>query len=148
MFRISHKFRGVISVGHCETVEKVLFEHSSVVQDFCFLESFFPEGPIYLCHYFHNYPQTLYYLLKILLSHTIVYYFFYVMNHTVQNPLYVDFNFAPEGKAVQSLLGSDIGIYGFNNGNALRIYFASFFTVYLYKHCFGKIGFFSSDWNI
>jgi hypothetical protein len=67
------------------------------------------------------------------------------MNHTVQNPLYVDFNFAPEGKAVQSLVGSDIGIYGFNNGNALRIYFASFFTVYLFNHCFGKIGLFSSE---
>ena len=31
------------------------------------------------------------------------------MNHTVQNPLYIDFNFASKGKAVQSLVGSDEG---------------------------------------
>lgn len=58
---------------------------------------------------------------QILLSHNIVHYFFYVMNHTVQHPLHVDLNFASKGKAVQSLVGSDIGIYGFNNGNALII---------------------------
>ena len=141
----------VVSNGqiYSEIVEKAFFEHSILSQILIFLgPELLREKAIFLfCHSFW-YPRAIYHPIRTSLSHCIVGYFLYVVYHAVEHPLNADFNLTPECKTIHSLLGSDIGKHGFHDGHALRIYLAAFFTVYLFKHGFGKIVFRRTNRNI
>jgi hypothetical protein len=53
---------------------------------------------------------------------------FDVMNHTVQQPLDIYFDFSPEGKTVQALLSPDIGKNRLGYGEPLWVNLSSFST--------------------
>ena len=56
------------------------------------------------------------------------------MDHAVQQPLDIYFDFPPEGKTVQALLGSDIGKNRFGYGEPLRVNLSSLLGVDLGGH--------------
>ena len=94
----------------------------------------------YICLPFLScYLWAIYSPVKTSLSCGIVHYFLNIMYHAIQHPLNVDFNLSSEGKAVHSLLGSDIGKHRFHDSHALRINLTTPVAVDLFKHGFGKI---------
>ena len=64
----------------------------------------------------------------------------YIVNHAVQKPLDIYFDFSPERKSVKALLSSDVGKDGFSHGEALRVNLAPQFAINLAGHSLGKIG--------
>ena len=65
---------------------------------------------------------------------------FYVVDHAIQEPLDIYFDFSPERKSVQALLSSDVGKNGFGRGETLRINLAPQFAINLAGHSLGKVG--------
>ena len=59
---------------------------------------------------------------------------FDVMNHAVQQPLDIHFDFAPEGKTIQTFLSPDIGKNWFDYGEPLRVNLSSCLGVDLGGH--------------
>ncbi len=59
---------------------------------------------------------------------------FDVMNHAVQQPLDIHFDFSPKGKTVQAFLGSDIGKNRFGYSEPLRVNLSSYLGVDLGGH--------------
>jgi hypothetical protein len=69
----------------------------------------------------------------------------YIVNHAVQEPLDIYFDFFSEGKPVQALVSSDVGKDRFGHREALRVNLAPQFTVNLAGHPPGKVGEFNPN---
>jgi hypothetical protein len=70
---------------------------------------------------------------------------FDMVNHALQEPLDIYFGFAPEGKSVQALLGSEVGQDWFRHGETLREDLSPPFTGNLAGHPLGKVREFYPD---
>lgn len=71
------------------------------------------------------------------LSKAIIHDLFDVMDHAVQQPLDIYFDFAPEGKTVQALLSPEVGKNRFGYGEPLRVNLLSLVGIYLGGHSLG-----------
>jgi hypothetical protein len=65
---------------------------------------------------------------------------FDVVHHAIQQPLDIYFGFSSESKAIQALVGSDVGKDRFGHGKPLWINLSPQFTVDLTGHSPGKVG--------
>ena len=70
---------------------------------------------------------------------------FDMVNHALQEPLDIYFDFSPEGKPVQVLMGSEVGKDGFGHREALRVDLSPPFTINLAGYPLGKVGEFYPD---
>ena len=60
--------------------------------------------------------------------------FLYIVDHTVQEPLYVDLDLPPQCKPVHPFIGADIPEYLFYYGNPVGIDLPAFLTLDLLHH--------------
>ena len=63
----------------------------------------------------------------------------YVVNHTIEQPLDIYFDLAPQSKPIQTLVCPDVGKDGFSYGYSARIDLASLLSIHLAGHSPGKI---------
>ena len=68
------------------------------------------------------------------LGEAVVYYFAYIVNYAIEQPLDVYFNLASQGKAIQALVCPDVGKDRFGYGNAPRIDLSPLLSINLASH--------------
>ena len=59
---------------------------------------------------------------------------FNVVDHTIEQPLYIDFDLSPERKAIEALLSSNIAENRFCDGQPAGIYLSASFRTHLLGH--------------
>lgn len=112
---------------------------------FLSLEGFWGDGGVVQFLLEVHFPVRSHLPLYFRLGEAIICDLLYIVNHAVQEPLDIDFDFSSEGKSVQALVGSDIGKYGFGRSEALRIDLSPQFTINFAGHPPGKVGEFYPD---
>ena len=60
--------------------------------------------------------------------------FAYIVNHTIEQPLDIYFDLAPQSKAIQAFVCPDVGKDGLSYGYSARIDLASNLSIYLSSH--------------